>query len=171
MLLLTTGPLHGLFPLLKCPPSLLYIHGVYILLLPHNILKKWELLLSLPFQFMLKWYFGYVVHFIHSFIHFGITGVWIQDLMLAMQVALLLEPLCQPFFVLDIFCCCCCWYWGLNLGPTPWATPLAQFFCEGFFQDRVLWTIFLGWLEPRSSILLSSLDYRCEPLVPSYFIL
>jgi hypothetical protein len=34
-------------------------------------------------------------------------------------------------------------YWGLNSGPIPWATPPALF-CEGFFQERVLWTVCLG---------------------------
>jgi hypothetical protein len=38
-------------------------------------------------------------------------------------------------------------YWGLNPGPSPWATPPALFFCvKGFFWDRVLQTICPGWL-------------------------
>jgi hypothetical protein len=37
------------------------------------------------------------------------------------------------------------WYWGLNSGPAPWATPPALF-CDEFFQDRVLLTICLCWL-------------------------
>jgi hypothetical protein len=37
------------------------------------------------------------------------------------------------------------WYWALNSGPSPWAIPPA-FFSDGFFQDRVLWNICLGWL-------------------------
>jgi hypothetical protein len=45
------------------------------------------------------------------------------------------------------------WYWGLNSGPTPWAT-LPALFCVGFFGDRVLWTTCLGWL--RTATLLSS---------------
>jgi hypothetical protein len=45
------------------------------------------------------------------------------------------------------------WYWGLNSGPTPQATPPALF-CEGFFQDRVSQTIYLGSLQ--TSILLIS---------------
>jgi hypothetical protein len=40
--------------------------------------------------------------------------------------------------------CVCVWYWGLNLGLTPWDTPPALF-CDGFSQDRVLWTICMGW--------------------------
>jgi hypothetical protein len=35
-------------------------------------------------------------------------------------------------------------YWGLNSGPTPWATPPAL--CEVFFWNRVSWTVYLGWL-------------------------
>jgi hypothetical protein len=34
----------------------------------------------------------------------------------------------------------------LNSGPTSWATPPALF-CDGFFQDRISWTICLGWLQ------------------------
>jgi hypothetical protein len=37
------------------------------------------------------------------------------------------------------------WYWGLNSGPTPWAT-LPTLFCDGFFWDRVSRTICQGWL-------------------------
>jgi hypothetical protein len=44
--------------------------------------------------------------------------------------------------------CVCVWYWGWNSGPSPWVTPPALFFffCEGFFWDRVSWTIYQGWL-------------------------
>jgi hypothetical protein len=44
---------------------------------------------------------------------------------------------CFLFFVLR--------YRGLNSGTIPWATPPALF-CEGFFQDRVLWIFCPGWL-------------------------
>jgi hypothetical protein len=37
-------------------------------------------------------------------------------------------------------------YWSLNSGPTPWATPPAFFFGDGFFENRVLGTICPGWL-------------------------
>jgi hypothetical protein len=37
------------------------------------------------------------------------------------------------------------WYWDLNSGPSPWATPPVLFLWKAF-QDRVLWTIYLGWL-------------------------
>jgi hypothetical protein len=47
-------------------------------------------------------------------------------------------------------------YWGLNSGPTPWATPPA-FFCDGFFWDSVSWTICPWWLQP--SILLISASW------------
>jgi hypothetical protein len=33
---------------------------------------------------------------------------------------------------------------GLNSGPSPWDTPPALFLWR-VFQDRVLWTICLGW--------------------------
>jgi hypothetical protein len=36
------------------------------------------------------------------------------------------------------------WCWSLNSGPTSWAT--LALFCNGFFWDRVLWTICVGWL-------------------------
>jgi hypothetical protein len=62
----------------------------------------------------------------------------------------------------------CVWYWGLNSGPTPCATPPAPF-CDGFFQDRVLRN-YLPRLasnhDPPGLCLLSSWDYRCEPLAP-----
>jgi hypothetical protein len=42
-------------------------------------------------------------------------------------------------------------YWSLNSGPIPWATSPALFcfilfcfVCDGFFPDRVSWTICLG---------------------------
>jgi hypothetical protein len=39
------------------------------------------------------------------------------------------------------------WYWDLNSGPIPWATPPALFcVCNGFFQDRFSGTICLVWL-------------------------
>jgi hypothetical protein len=53
---------------------------------------------------------------------------------------------------LDLFYVLCVYlfavqYWGLNLGPILWATPLALL-CEGlfFFLNRILWTVCLGWL-------------------------
>jgi hypothetical protein len=42
-------------------------------------------------------------------------------------------------------CFFCVWYWGLNSGPTTWATPVILF-CDGCFWDRVLqtiWTVIL----------------------------
>jgi hypothetical protein len=47
-------------------------------------------------------------------------------------------------------------YWGLNLGPTSWATPPA-FFCDVFFWDRVWQTICPRCL--RTTILLISASY------------
>jgi hypothetical protein len=46
--------------------------------------------------------------------------------------------------------------WGLNSGPTPWATPPVLFF-DVFFWDRVSWTICPGWL--RIAILLISASW------------
>jgi hypothetical protein len=42
-------------------------------------------------------------------------------------------------FSLGFFCLffgVCVWYWDLNSGPTPWATP-PVFFCKAVFQNRV----------------------------------
>jgi hypothetical protein len=68
------------------------------------------------------------------------------------------------------------WYWGLNVGPTPWVTPSALF-CDGFFCDRVSWTICPGWL--RTAILLISASWvaritgvsHCCPAVYSPLLL
>jgi hypothetical protein len=48
------------------------------------------------------------------------------------------------------------WHWGLNSGPTPWASPPALF-SDGLFWDRVLWTICLGWV--RTAVLLISASW------------
>jgi hypothetical protein len=64
-------------------------------------------------------------------------------------------------------------YWDLNPGAIPWATP-PFLFCDGFFEDRFSWTIYL-WLalnhDPPDLCFLSSQDYRCEPLLPSSILL
>jgi hypothetical protein len=58
----------------------------------------------------------------------------------------------------------------LNSEPSPWDTPPALFIWR-VFQDRILWVIFL-WLvsnhNPPDIHVLSSWDYRHEPLVLSY---
>jgi hypothetical protein len=51
------------------------------------------------------------------------------------------------------------WYWGLTSRPTPWAT-LPAHFLKGFFQDRVSWTICLGWLW--TAILLISTSWAAR---------
>jgi hypothetical protein len=38
------------------------------------------------------------------------------------------------------------WYWGLNSGPTPWATP-PILFLKGFFEIGSGGTICLSWLQ------------------------
>jgi hypothetical protein len=94
-------------------------------------------------------------------------NVWISEykwstwLIFFDQVDALIPPL---FFYLLFF-----WkFWGLNSGPTSWATPRALF-CDGFFRDRVSQTFCTGWL--RTLILLISAFqvariYRHEPLAP-----
>jgi hypothetical protein len=52
--------------------------------------------------------------------------------------------------------CVCVQYWGLNSGPAPWATP-PVLFRDGFFQDRVSWTICPSWLW--TEILLISISW------------
>jgi hypothetical protein len=44
----------------------------------------------------------------------------------------------------------------LNSGPTIWATP-PDFLFEGYFRNRVSWTICPGWL--RTTILLISASW------------
>jgi hypothetical protein len=46
------------------------------------------------------------------------------------------------------------WYWGLNSGHSPWATPRALFLWR-VFQDRVLRTICPGWIW-TASLLISA---------------
>jgi hypothetical protein len=64
------------------------------------------------------------------------------------------------------------WYWGLNSGATPWATP-PFLFCDGFYRDRVFKTICPGWLW--TTTLLISVSWveirRCEPPVPHLSVL
>jgi hypothetical protein len=47
------------------------------------------------------------------------------------------------------------WYWGLNSGLTPWATPPALF-CVVFFQDRVSQTICTSWLQTEIYLISAS---------------
>jgi hypothetical protein len=64
------------------------------------------------------------------------------------------------------------WYFqGVAQGPVPWATPSALF-CEGFFEIGSLKLFAQVGSKPRSPdlCLLSSWDYRCEPLVPVLFV-
>jgi hypothetical protein len=44
----------------------------------------------------------------------------------------------------------CVWYWCLNSGPTPWATPPA------LFGDSVSQTICLGWLQTAILLMFAS---------------
>jgi hypothetical protein len=60
------------------------------------------------------------------------------------------------------------WYWGLNSGSTPWTTPPALF-CDCFFQDRVSWTICLGWLQ--TAILLISTTWVARIIGVSHWCL
>jgi hypothetical protein len=46
---------------------------------------------------------------------------------------------------------------GLEFRATPWATPPAPLFCDGFFLDRVSPTICPGWLQ--TPILLISASW------------
>jgi hypothetical protein len=68
------------------------------------------------------------------------------------------------YFVLLLFL----WYWGLNSGPTPWATPLTTFW-DGAFQDKVSWTIFPGWL--CTMILLISASWVARIIGVSHWCL
>jgi hypothetical protein len=62
----------------------------------------------------------------------------------------------------------------LNSGPSLWATPSALF-CDGFFWDRVSWTICPSWL--RTLILLISASWVARitgvshwcPIIPFTF--
>jgi hypothetical protein len=61
------------------------------------------------------------------------------------------------------------WYWVSNSGPTHWATPPALFVWR-VFRDTVSQSICLGLAlncNPPDLYLLSFLNYRHEPSVPS----
>jgi hypothetical protein len=62
-----------------------------------------------------------------------------------------------PFFL---------WYWGLNSGPIPWATPPTLFVIFFFFWDRVSQTICPGWLW--ATILLISASWVARITSVSY---
>jgi hypothetical protein len=62
---------------------------------------------------------------------------------------------------------------GLNLGPSPWATPPSPLlFCAGFFWDRILQTICLGWLQTMILLISASWVGRMTGVSyhsPAYF--
>jgi hypothetical protein len=65
------------------------------------------------------------------------------------------------------------WYWGLNSGPTPWATPTALF-CGRIFWHRVLQTICPGWLQTLILLISASWVTRIIGMSlqrPSYFVI
>jgi hypothetical protein len=57
------------------------------------------------------------------------------------------------------------WYWGLNSGPSPWATPPVLFLWR-VFRDRVSQTICLGWLWTVLILISPSRVARIGPPVP-----
>jgi hypothetical protein len=57
-------------------------------------------------------------------------------------------PLSLTFFFLQ--------YWGLNSGPSPWATPPTLFFCEGFFKIVSHRTLCPGWLRTANFLISAS---------------
>jgi hypothetical protein len=65
------------------------------------------------------------------------------------------------------------WYWGLTLGPTPWAT-LPGLLCGGFFFKVGSHELFslagLNWNSP-DFCLLSSWDYSVNPCTQQIFLL
>jgi hypothetical protein len=57
-------------------------------------------------------------------------------------------------YIYIYFCSAGVWTQGLHLEPQHHQAPL---FCAGFFRDRVLQTIWLGWL--RTTVLLISVSW------------
>jgi hypothetical protein len=58
-------------------------------------------------------------------------------------------------------------YWGLNSGPTPWAT-LPTLFVMGFFWNRVSWTFFVqGWLQTVILLISASWIARITGVSPA----
>jgi hypothetical protein len=68
-------------------------------------------------------------------------GVWILPSTFQTG-ALPFEHASSPFYFILFYLFL--WYWGLNSGPTPRATPPAPF-CDGYFLRQSLsWTVFPG---------------------------
>jgi hypothetical protein len=125
---------------------------------------------------------------LHSFIHFkGLYSAyertwylsfWVWFILLKMMISTSIqfpandvisffEYMYHIFFIHIAFSCATgAWTQGLHLEPLH-----QSIFCDRVFWDRVLWTICQSWLitvhNSPNLCLLSSLDYRCEPLVPS----
>jgi hypothetical protein len=78
--------------------------------------------------------------YVHVFDFFFISLI-LSQISLALICGALINNMNNKTGFLNIFL----QYWGLNSGPTPWATPPAPF-CEGFFWDRVSQTFCPGWL-------------------------
>jgi hypothetical protein len=70
-------------------------------------------------------------------------GLWLYPKLLTVKFLKPQSAWCEYIFLFLFW-----WYWGLNSGPTPWATPSALLcVCDGFFWDRVSRTIYPGWLR------------------------
>jgi hypothetical protein len=83
---------------------------------------------------------------ISSSIHFLANDIislwWKKTLKAWMNILSNSLPLYLFIYLFIYFCDTGAW----TQGPSPWATPPAQFFVIGFFWDRVSWTIYPGWL-------------------------
>jgi hypothetical protein len=68
------------------------------------------------------------------------------------------------FFFLYLFIAC----WGLNSGPTPWATLPALFFVMGFFKIGSLEIICLDWLWTVIFLVSASWVGRSHPCLAPF---
>jgi hypothetical protein len=69
--------------------------------------------------------------------------------------SLFLRPNIYFYYINYLFCGTGAWTQDLHLEPLH-----QSFFCDGFFQDRVSWTICLGWFPTMISLISASWEAR-----------
>jgi hypothetical protein len=102
-----------------------------------------------------------IIFFLPSFF-LGVIGVWTQGFISTKQALYHTSRPC--LFLL----CVCVWYWGLNSGPSPWATPPVLFL---FFKIGSHGTTCLSWLWTDSLLVSASWVARITCVSHQYPVL